>query len=479
MPATLFSKGKMGIDGNRPIDTASGAIAAQVNDPTIVADTGAAFVRINFVLGPWNSPGDATHYAGRTWFQAYDKIVNGFLNQGVEVYGLIGSEATSRADPGDRFRVASPNPDAEDWLREYEANFEAIVDHFAGRVDVYESFNEPNDWHGGSNNWIHSYWFARMLRVLYQKVKIDNGHDVTLVSGPLLTHDLPTGGDDGTYYLDRTYLLGRASHNWEQFQNDHGTYPLDAVGYHLYVAEAANATPTDVERVYNRYLNAIRGVITRYEGSLTDKGLHVSEYGWSSEHGEQKQSERMEAGFRLLRDHSHVKSASWFCLQDFPGKLYGLYHAGSLTPANRKQAYSTYQTLIDESGPTPQVGYDAQGIFYPEILAAYNRNGGEAKLGLPFDNGGGAPVHPWGAGMVQDFKTTAGDMAVIMLKNGSTTAYMVNGIIRHRYIYTYGGPLGPLGFPATDITLDEWSLPRCEFDGGVISCRTYTEFHDD
>jgi hypothetical protein len=478
MPATLFAKGRMGIDGNRPIDTASGTISPQVSDPAVIANTGAAFVRINFVLGPWNAPGDTTLHAGRTWFQVYDRIIDGFLNQGVEVYGLIGSEATSRPDPGDRFRMASPNPDAEDWLVEYANNFETIVDHFSGRVAVYESFNEPNDWHGGSSNWIHSYWFAKMLRVVYKKVKIDGGHDVTLVSGPLLTHDLPTGGDDGTYYLDRTYLLGRSSHAWEQFQNDYGTYPLDAIGYHLYVAEGADATPSNVEMVYNRYLDAIWGIISRYEGSLTEKGLHVSEYGWSSEHGEDKQASRMAAGFRLLRDHSRVKSASWFCTQDFPGKSYGLYRAGSLTPANRKQAYATFKALIDESAPIPRVGYDALGAFYPTILAAYNRNGGEAALGVPFDNGGGAEVHPWGNGVVQDFKTPAGQSAIITLQNGAASAYMVNGIIRHRYIYTYGGPLGPLGFPVSDVTGDEWSLPRCQFEKGEITCRTYTEFHD-
>lgn len=476
MPPTSFPKGKMGIDGNRPIDTASGAIAAQVSNPRIVADTGAAFVRLNFVLGPWNSPRDTAIHAGRTWFQTFDRIVDNFLNQGVEVYGLIGSESTSRPDPGNRFRTASPSPDAEDWLTEYANNFEAIVDHFAGRMSFYESFNEPNDWHGGSNNWVHSYWLARMLRVVYQKVKIDNGHAVTLISGPLLTHDLPTGGDNGTFYLDQTYLLGRAHHNWEQFQNDHGTYPLDAVGYHLYVAERSDSTPANVQAVYNAYLNAIWNVITRYEGTLTEKKLHVSEYGWHSDHGEDKQVSKMEAGFRLLRDHARVATASWFCLQDFPGKNYGLYRAGSLTPGNRKQSYAAYKALIEESAPMPQVGYDAAGIFYPAILAAHNRNGGGAALGTPFDNGGGAPVHEWGGGKAQDFRTPAGDMAVILLQNGASTAYMVNGIVRHRYIYTYGGPLGPLGFPESDVALDEWKLPWCRFEGGSIKCRTYTEF---
>ena len=478
MTATFFAQGKMGVDGNRPIDVASGAIAPQVRDPAIAADTRTAFVRVNFVLGPWDSPDDSTQHAGRTWYQTFDTIVDGFLNRGLEVYGLVGSESTSRPDPGDRFRYAAPNPDADDWLQEYAANFETIVAYFAGRVKIFESFNEPNDWHGGANNWVHSYWFAKLLREVYQKVKIDNGHDVTLVSGPLLTHDLPGGGDDGTYYLDQTYRSGRTHHEWEAFQNDHGTYPLDDIGYHLYVEEGSDSTPHDIETTYDRYLNAIWHIVTRYEGDLTEKGLHVSEYGWRSDHGEDKQSQRMEAGFRLLRDRDEVKTASWFCLQDFVGKAYGLYRMGNLTPGNRKQAYATFQLLIDESVPPTEVGFDAQGNFYPQILIAYERNGGEDVLGQPFDNGGGAPVHPWGEGVVQDFKTPAGDMGIILLKNGDDEAYAVNGIIRHRYIYTYGGALGPLGYLATDVSLDEWKLPHCTFENGEIKCRTYTEFYD-
>ena len=183
MTATLFAKGKMGIDGNRPIDSSSGAIAAQVSDPTIIANTGAAFVRINFVLGPWSSPDDSTIHAGRTWFQVYDKIIDDFLDQGVEVYGLIGSEATSRPDPGRPFPRRIARPGRRGLVAGICQQLRGIVAHFAGRVDVYESFNEPNDWHGGSSNWIHSYWFAKMLRVIYKTVKIDNGHNVTLVSG--------------------------------------------------------------------------------------------------------------------------------------------------------------------------------------------------------------------------------------------------------------------------------------------------------
>jgi hypothetical protein len=44
----------IGLDANRPIDPRTGAIEPQVADPRIHAATGAHWVRLNFVLGPWS-----------------------------------------------------------------------------------------------------------------------------------------------------------------------------------------------------------------------------------------------------------------------------------------------------------------------------------------------------------------------------------------------------------------------------------------
>jgi len=474
----VFTKGKMGLDGNRPIDVASGALAQQMATPGIITDTGAAFVRINFIRGPWSSPQDTTLHAGRTWFQAYDAIVDAFVNLGVGVYALVGAECTQAGDPGDRMRAQGDNAPANAWLQTYAADFRAIAQHFAGRVKLFESFNEPNDWHGGSSNWLHPYWFAKLLKSVYQAAKIDAGLDVTLVSGPLLTHDLTGGGDDGTYYLDQTYRMGRTYHAWEQFLSDNGTYPLDDIGYHIYVANDAGDTAQDVQTIFNQYLAAIAATITRYEGQLTDKGLHVSEYGWTSDNGEALQTSKLQAGFRLLRDSRLVKTASLFCLQDFPSQNYGLYRSGAFVVGNRKQAYAAFQALEAESVPQTQVGYDAQGHYYPAIAAAYQRNGGAAALGQPFDNGGTDAVHRWGSGVVQDFKTAGGSMAIIMFRDATNDAYVLRGVIRHRYVYTYGGAEGALGYPTADQSTDEWGLPRCTFEHGEIGCRTYTEFYD-
>ena len=65
-----------------------------------------------------------------------------------------------------------------------------------------------------------------------------------------------------------------------------------------------------------------------------------------------------------------------------------------------------------------------------------------------------------------------------MFRDATNDAYVLKGVIRHRYVYTYGGAEGSLGYPIADQTADEWELPHATFEHGEIGCRTYTEFYD-
>src|SRR5437016_5024981 len=96
-----FSQTGIGIDCNQPIDNTSGAIYSNAT-ANIVATTCTQWVRLNFILGPWSSPEDQTLHNGKTWKQTYDEIVNGFVQQGIKVYGIIGSQCIG--DPGDDLR---------------------------------------------------------------------------------------------------------------------------------------------------------------------------------------------------------------------------------------------------------------------------------------------------------------------------------------------------------------------------------------
>jgi hypothetical protein len=322
---------KVGLDGNRPVE--NGAAVWRVHPPDFMASTGTGYVRINFVLDQWSSP------AEDGWLRVYDAIVNGLKERGIEIYGLIGHE-TVHEPPGDNFRNARENAAANAWIDRYVENFVIVVEHFRDRVKVFESFNEPNDWHGGNKAWIHPYWFAKMLERIYRAVKLERGFtDVTLVSGPLLAHDL--GGAQNqtsmaTKYLKDTYQAGKEKHGWEDVLSSSGSYPLDGIGYHLYVCEGAESTPTEIQQTHKKYLDAISEVVQ--EQDVADKKIYVSEFGWQSTVSEEFQARSLKAGFEYLRKDPRVALAIYFCTQDFQGKKYGLCRPDK----SKKPAYNAF-----------------------------------------------------------------------------------------------------------------------------------------
>jgi hypothetical protein len=329
---------KIGLDGNRPVE--NGVPAWRVYPPDFMASTGTAYVRINFHRDQWSSPAESG------WLHVYDTIVNGLKGRGIEVYGLIGAEAVLDS-PGDDFRIARENAAANAWIDRYVENFVTIVEHFRDRVKVFESFNEPNDWHGGDKAWIHPYWFAKMLERIYRAVKLDRRFtDVTLVSGPLLAHDL--GGAENmtsmaTGYLRDTYQAGKEKHGWEDVRSASGSYPLDGIGYHPYVREGAESTPADIRRTHKKYLDAVSEIIRQQDAA--EKKIYVSEFGWSSASGEDFQARSLKAGFESLRENPRVALAIYFCTQDFPGKEYGLCRPDK----SKKPAYNAFleQALLE------------------------------------------------------------------------------------------------------------------------------------
>ena len=322
---------RVGLDGNRPVE--NGVPAWRVHPPDSMADTGTAYVRINFHRDQWSSPAESG------WLQVYDEIVNGLKGRGIEVYGLIGHEAVHDS-PEDHFRNARENAAANAWIDQYVKNFVTIVEHFRDRVEIFESFNEPNDWHGQNKAWIHPYWLAKMLERIYRAVKLERGFTgVTLVSGPILAHDI--GGAENetsmaTKYLRDIYQAGKEKHGWEDVRSSSGSYPLDGIGYHLYVREGSESTPADIQRTHKKYLDAVSRVVRQQD--VAEKKIYVSEFGWSSASGEEFQARSLKAGFEFLREDPRVALAIYFCTQDFPGKEYGLYRPDK----SKKPAYNAF-----------------------------------------------------------------------------------------------------------------------------------------
>lgn len=343
---------KVGLDANRPIDPATGAIAAQVSDPQIIAETGVGWVRLNFVLGQtW------FRVAETGWQERYSRIIAGFRSRKLKIYGLIGAEAVS-TPPGDQFRSAPPEGTAQDpWIDSYVESFVAIVRHFHQDVAAFESFNEPDDFHGGGNNWIHPGWFAVMLQAIHERVRNDPAiRHVTLVSGPLQglhSDDQNNNNNGGARYLRATYQEGKRRFGW----GNTAPFPFDGVGYHPYVAQSPTSTEAQVRAAYTAYLKDFQTVIQEEEGQI--KPLYLSEFGWFSNHGNEDFQERaMRAGMQAALEDPSLALVIWFCTQDFGGdhelKHFGLYRQGSVTPENRKPGvYRSFQEILSKPGDVP------------------------------------------------------------------------------------------------------------------------------
>lgn len=337
------------LDAGAPINESTGQI--QLNAAALKA-SGTQYVRVNFILGPWSNPNDATPRGPQSlsWKQTYDQIINSLTSQGIQVYALIGAQAVHSSAGG--------NYNSDQWVNDYTANFTTIVGQFKDRVRVYESFNEPNDWAGGSTAQVQPYWFAKMLQNIYLSVKINSGHQgdptwqVTLVSGPGFSHDMDTVAT----YMQQTYQAGINQLSWTSIKNSYGTYPLDGIGYHIYVAQGSTNSTT-VRNAVNNNLNAVWGAITGFEGSGTQKKLWISEWGWNTASvSESGQAGNLTTVFNLFKNDARIALASWFQISDFgTNDKWGLFRSGGLTDANKKPSWQAFHDFATAQSPTGSI----------------------------------------------------------------------------------------------------------------------------
>lgn len=376
----------VGIDTNAPISASTGSIVAPVQ---VVAETGTEYVRVNFILGPWTSPSDITPHGSQntTWFNTYDTIINGFVSRGVKVYGLIGAEAV---------HSSTTNLNTDQYVNEYVANFVQIVEHFKDRIQIFESFNEPNDWAGGTSAQVQPLWFAKMLEKIYRAVKIDNGHNsdpswqVTLVSGPLFSHDQDTVAS----YFSQVYYEGIINLGWTEVKNLTGSYPLDGIGYHIYVAEGTT-DETTIKNKMTGNINAIWNTIVNYEGAGTAKGLWISEFGWRVSYvgTEDAQAQNLEKGFGVLLADSRIKLATWFCLKDFDAGGYGLFRINGTSETDKKPAWFSFNKIalankvpLDSSFIYNNIPKEMKANETQQITITVKNTGSKTWSGIGIDN---------------------------------------------------------------------------------------------
>ncbi len=334
---------------------------------------GVRWVRINFRLDAWDFPADQTPHGaeGVTWFQAYDRTIDAFIARGYQVYGLINDEA-----------VASTHPHGSDaWIADYVTNATAIVGHFKDRVRIYEIINEPNDFAGGSSARFTAGSFAKLLQETYLAVKHHDGHiddrcwQVDLVSGALFSFDDNSGAD----YLAQVYSVGKNQLAWDWTHEATGSYPLDGVGYHMYVAQGLDSPLSSVRTNMHANLDAMTNVVVANEG--TTKPFYVSEWGFRTDAvGEEGQADRMAAGFDAMHDYGNVALGLYFSLQDFPDNSWGVYDV-----AMNKKPVADRLALVGEALRPPR-GAAIASVSAPAIPA-----GQLGEVVVTLENRGSAP----------------------------------------------------------------------------------------
>lgn len=358
-----------GLNCGAPILAATGAITGSTN-PDVMKATGAGWVRVNFILGPWSSPTDATPRGPEnlTWFQTYDRIIDGYVSRGVRVYGLIGAESVADAR---RERL-----NTEEFTADLTTNAVLIIGHFLGRVQVYELFNEPNDWAGGTSAAVEPQWLARYMESVYSAVKLAEGRAtdpawqaITLVTGPLFTHDLDLGGP----YLTQVFNAGIQQWNWTAIRQQTGNYPFDGVGIHIYIAQGYEAD-SEVIRLSKRNLDSVYSALTALEGTQTPKKMFLTEFGWNSAYtNEQVQAQKMDVAFEVFKADARIAQAHWFTLTDWSGNNWGIYRAEPYTVENRKPAYDVFYRHATSGPPRDEASFTAAQIpvwFEPGTAAS-------------------------------------------------------------------------------------------------------------
>jgi hypothetical protein len=328
----------------------NGDVDAAIAGAHAVEGTGTAWVRLNLRLDVWSAPDDATPRGPQklSWFAAYDRLIDDLTTHGVQVYALVGAESV----PGDG------DPNRDDFVTRYTDSFVKIVDHFKDRVRVYETYNEPN------NAAVTPFYLAKMQQEIYLATKWNGGRDkdpcnqVTIVSGPLLASDHDSVPDNGALgYLEEVFAVGRSQLAWDYVHEHTGRYPLDGVGFHLYVGQGSSATGPQIAKTTQANLDALTTKMASLDDAAADKRIWLSEFGWNTDPtgdgvvSASQQADFLTAGFDVYAPDPHVAAAFWFTFQDFPAGGFGLFDTGGFGVEHRHPSYAAFTSVTAKYRP--------------------------------------------------------------------------------------------------------------------------------
>lgn len=322
------------------------------NTPLMV-QMNAGWVRLNFRLGAhyhdWTTP----DISGKSALDQYDVVVNACLSKGLGILGLVCNEAWPGrqsdwcAGSAENGQGNGDNP----YLQALTNAFGVIAKQYSGSISDYEIWNEPNAWntHPSANVYVgSSFIYPSNFAWLLHRVYNARSAGVTIISGGLFGHNIGGQPNPGDAYLRDTYKQGKALAKWGDDLKAYGSYPLDAIGQHIYVDQGGSTSATTIKY----FLDAVHNAALQNETPPFNKQTVVTEIGWNTASvSESIQASNLDVSFGCINQTSYVSRAYWFNVQDTPTSDFdwGTFHGDSTPKPSAKTFQKRSINYMDQS----------------------------------------------------------------------------------------------------------------------------------
>lgn len=256
---------------------------------------GVRWVRID--MG-WSSlQEDGPRRFSQWYIDRADSVIDAARARGLKVLATLW--ATPRWANGGRSRAVPPdNPLAYGRIALWAA------DHFKGRVDAWEIWNEPNHEHFFKGS---ATTYAALLKVAYVNIRLGDPGARVVLGGPCNNDDI---------WLEKVYRAGAA-----------GSFDVMATHPYQGFADAPPETPDDGSIYTLRHVAAVRALMKRYGDGA--KPIWFTEFGWSA-HENSPRLDNWERGVTLRQqarflvrtidlvaeEYPYVKNIFWYNERD-------------------------------------------------------------------------------------------------------------------------------------------------------------------
>ena len=286
-------------------------------------------------------------------FGFYDRWVDQFRSGGIGVLGQLGGAKAScaRSVAPDNTVNCPPDPGREGAYADY---VEKVVEHFAGRITYWESWNEPDQnryWLSGADPTA----YAHVLRIQHDAMKRADPHAKLIFAATSSNNQLWTARVLTALGGDRPYE-SVALHPY-RFSGPREQVP--------FIGPDGSQVPLDMKSELRKRIAPFRQYDSQHGRPDADPETWLTEYGWgaaSTTGGEvaggvelisyATQASYLRETNALLHDDAElrfVKAAFWWSVIDFewPGDEYGYFKSYGLLrrDLSRKPVADTFAEL--------------------------------------------------------------------------------------------------------------------------------------